>query len=108
METHWSEKFDTWWDAARCLGISSNVFFAKEHEKLALKICAKCPVIVECRRTNDFAERHVTSTYWDGVYGGETAAQRRRRARELRRFQREPATEVQVGPDGLNDEPLAL
>ncbi len=43
------------------------------------EICARCPVIEQCRRDVDKLEAAQQFAYWYGVWAGETPLERRRR-----------------------------
>lgn len=70
-----------WLERAACQDHDPEWFFRAVQEPVALAICAGCPVIAECRQANDKWEAAVTPTYWYGVFGNETASQRRARRR---------------------------
>lgn len=72
-----------WRDLAACNGENPEIFFKGHMEKHALKVCATCPVIRECRTLIDHMEYGVADQYNYGVWAGETVKQRlARRATE--------------------------
>lgn len=58
----------TWWGQAKCAGLSTDLFFEREHEAEALAVCAGCPVWKQCLLTNINEEV--------GIYGGKTPEER--------------------------------
>ncbi len=67
-----------WTDWAACRGVNTELFFPVDHDSPAVEqvarakaICARCPVIDDCL---DFALR---SPQVHGIWGGETAEERR-------------------------------
>ena len=71
-----------WWQAAACAGHDPELFFPAHHERAktraAQHICARCPVLADCRA---YAMTH---PLLDGIWGGLTVSNRRRRRRRLR------------------------
>lgn len=57
-----------WQDRAACRGEDPELFFQEDCVELAKAICARCPVIVQCR---DFGRRSTA-----GVWGGESKDQK--------------------------------
>ena len=55
---------------AACIGSEPDLFFVKHYEEMALEICARCSVRLECK---DLATRLETPM---GVWGGESQEQR--------------------------------
>jgi WhiB family redox-sensing transcriptional regulator len=77
-----------WLDEATCRGVPIDVFFLEGGRRQggyqdARAICAKCPVMAECRAWNDEMERGVASTrHIGGFFGGESPEERRARRRD--------------------------
>jgi WhiB family transcriptional regulator, redox-sensing transcriptional regulator len=61
-----------WHDRAACLDTEVDFFPENGNVRPALAVCSECPVINECR-THALSEREEF-----GVWGGTTAAERRR------------------------------
>jgi hypothetical protein len=72
-----------WREDANCLDMDPEMFFDKASEAAALAACVDCPVRTDCREETDKVERLMRFTF--GVYGGETARQRRARRRKDQR-----------------------
>ena len=73
----------SWRTSAACSGVDIAVFFEPEDKDTALKYCADCLVVSECRSAGDTAEQ--ADTILCGILGGETPRQRLRRRRAARR-----------------------
>jgi Transcription factor WhiB len=77
----WPER---WQARAACLGVDLEVFFvpgtatARSFDE-ARQICAECPVIADCRKMTDRAERGLSRSYLFGFVGGETPGEGIRR-----------------------------
>lgn len=72
----------TWQDRAACADKPTDMFFRRgaTPEAIALGVCAKCPVLEECRAWTDEHEHGRTDLSWlAGIFGGETPAMRARR-----------------------------
>jgi Transcription factor WhiB len=68
-----------WAEAAACIGTpTEQVFFGDAYTE-AWKICARCPVISECRAETDRCEQFTTEVH--GFFGGESPRERMRRRR---------------------------
>lgn len=69
-----------WRDKAVCRVMDPDLFFptTSSEERLALKVCAQCPVICECAR---YAAGHdrISGYPLQGVWGGVNRTRRRNR-----------------------------
>lgn len=65
-----------WHQAAECAGQPSAIWFDPGHERLALQICAECPVRVACLTSALEEERGLATHSRHGIRGGLTAVQR--------------------------------
>jgi hypothetical protein len=63
-----------WRPNAVCRNYDPELWFEENKFPLALKICASCPVKVQCRELADRAETSELETH--GIFGGETPGQR--------------------------------
>jgi len=72
----WGE--DWIWDAA-CSGMDTEIFFDGQDFRRAIKICRRCPVMLQCRAWNDQCEKKTPGRRIEGVFGGETPKQRSHR-----------------------------
>ena len=72
-----------WMGAAACAGAPTDAFFPERGSSYATgkAICARCPVIAECRAEIDRLEGRLAGSEVQGLYAGETPAQRHRRRR---------------------------
>jgi hypothetical protein len=79
----WATQDDplAWMDAAACAGAPVDVFFPGNGGSYltAKAICERCPVLEPCRDAIDRAERTLAAVDIQGMYAGETPAERRRR-----------------------------
>ncbi|SFK74839.1 WhiB family transcriptional regulator [Streptomyces pini] len=81
---------EAWRDRAACLGADTDLFFPEtggpnNGTSRALAICARCPVVAECREYIDRVESSPGYRTFHGVWGGATADERQdahRRARK--------------------------
>ena len=79
-----------WWQQARCLGEPLEVFYSPhaEDKAKARRLCAACPVALQCLESALREELNVDEFGPHGYRGGMTARERRRlimRARRQRR-----------------------
>lgn len=66
-----------WQDDAACRGRDTNIFMRQARQKEARAICAKCPVLAECREWNDAWEGdNVTQNSLIGIFAGESPGER--------------------------------
>ena len=72
-----------WMDVAACSGYPVDIFFPERGGSYALAkvTCDRCPVVRDCRREIDRAERQLAEADVQGMYAGETPAERVRRRR---------------------------
>lgn len=78
-------KGETWFERAACDGMDTEIFFPSFSSDLpAKRVCARCPVIEECRAATDRMERGVVTHHEiHGIFGGENPTERAaRRKRE--------------------------
>jgi transcription factor WhiB len=70
-------------DVAACAGYPVEIFFPERGGSyvLAKVTCDRCAVVEECRREIDRAERELAEADVQGMYAGETPAERIRRRR---------------------------
>ena len=75
-----------WIAEAACAGAPNHVFFPERGSSYATgkAMCARCPVIEECRAEIDRVEARLAGFDVQGLYAGETPGQRRRRRRDAR------------------------
>jgi WhiB family transcriptional regulator, redox-sensing transcriptional regulator len=65
-----------WYKDAACKGTDPELFYGKGHSQgLALRICANCPVMQECRLSGD-KEEELDGYLVYGVRGGEMREER--------------------------------
>jgi hypothetical protein len=80
---HWADDDPPWaWlQGAACSGSRVEVFFPVKGESYAeaRSICARCPVLAECRSEIDRVEARLRGPDVQGFYAGETPSERRRR-----------------------------
>lgn len=83
---HWAADDPTWaWlGSAACANYPVDVFFPVKGESYAeaRSVCARCPVLDECRADIDRVEGRLRGPDVQGFYAGETPAERRRRRSE--------------------------
>ncbi len=85
-----SAKEAGWRDRAACLGMDPELWFPAPSDELArqqaLQVCARCPVIEDCRAEVTRRESGSPRAHVHGIYGGWTAAERQsmRRAKARR------------------------
>jgi WhiB family transcriptional regulator, redox-sensing transcriptional regulator len=75
-------RLQEWRSSAACLGADVELFFPSGPGATyaeARAICARCPVMLDCRRACDRAEGHATRLF--GVFGGESPRERAARRR---------------------------
>jgi WhiB family redox-sensing transcriptional regulator len=73
-----------WRDLAACNGENPEIFFNGHLVSQALKVCATCPVIQQCRGLVDRIEYGIADQYKWGIWAGETVKERiNRRANEI-------------------------
>lgn len=69
------KEHEPWKLSALCRGLPTEVWFNKETEQQAIELCNQCPVIAECA---EYARKNEGETgYVYGVYGGQSAVERR-------------------------------
>ena len=77
-----------WREHAACRGADPELFTARDHDELggrstpeyvqrALKICATCPVVDECRQFADSRTDALTVGVWGGEYRSRRLAEQR-------------------------------
>ncbi|MHB1598796.1 MAG: WhiB family transcriptional regulator [Acidimicrobiales bacterium] len=69
-----TEEIARWSDQAACKGLSTSLFFPRDGEpaKAAREICARCPVVEQCRAVA------VADASLHGIWGGTSPEERER------------------------------
>ena len=78
------EREESWQENALCVQTDPDLFFPEHgHDcRPAIRVCAQCPVVAECREYCDRLEhRSVSNGYVSGVFGGESPEARISRRR---------------------------
>jgi hypothetical protein len=81
----WAAEDDplAWIDSAACAGQPVDLFFPTKGEGYAAgkALCSRCPVLDACRSEIDRVEGNLSTAEVQGLFAGETPAERRRRRR---------------------------
>ncbi|MFF2094798.1 WhiB family transcriptional regulator [Streptomyces sp. NPDC058202] len=87
-----------WRTAAACRGEDPDLFFSREFEIIARKICITCPVRPECLASILDIERGTSVDYRDGIVAGLTPRERWRLGRPVPDEDEEPSAQAAEEP----------
>ncbi|MFF0139731.1 WhiB family transcriptional regulator [Streptomyces sp. NPDC005227] len=92
-----------WHTAAACRGEDPELFFSREFEVIARKICITCPVRAECLASILDIERGTSVDYRDGIVAGLTPRERWRLGRITADDGEEPTEQADEPECGSHD-----